>query len=530
MIVQDGFLPESLVEALWELEEVWRLHLGDDGPALDPGAVVVPLGKGYAGYSGEVAIGSAVVGGETCVVVSEPEGWSLADCALAEGSTQVDLALFPIVAGDPDAAFGLFPGEPSGNRAVVGQGEPLFQVRHIRAEIQGAVIAKTLPALSNVSDKRSQAFMELILEERMWLALAALLGLLPFVGFLRRKRAAVTAREATQVTVEEQPDLIKIEEGPQELSETRDIGDAAPEPVAHFTTDGSRILVTPPPGPDVVGSSPAPRHVRRAHENPRVAHNSPPNYQPTFGGRPLAPARKGLGWLAGEGWSRALRKACRHHAKVGSVHLLEEGRGVQAVWRLTVPGSWQELAAVVYTHRSAAGQDGVPGSADEHEALLERLVAFEMGAWKAMALGQGIAKPATGFEVLPLASIRGAWHNLPGAIAVVHDGQEWEGYLRPYVPWPSLAQHALPEEVLRKGLQDLLDGLANAPETIGPLTDVRELMEDLRAGKWRTPGRLGRRMVLVNPNARDAKWPLLLPTQWRPFHRTWRDALHWSVR
>jgi len=557
--IEDQVLSDQLVEDLEPLEDLWRQHLGEvlseppseellpglplpkwvrsrleDRRPRRPAGWMVLLDNEYVGRSGETTLGTLRVDAELCQVVSVKGEWLLEDCTLPkEGTAEAELALFPMTGGDADVAFGLHPDRPAGNRAGAG-GSPLLQVTGIPATMTRGERRRPLERLRTHGET---AVAEGFPLGKLLLLIGSLLG----GGLLaHRGWSQLRARRTPELlTDEEPPELLPITDGPPELSETREADAAALAPVATPLDESARVPVgatlvepeletdevEPPPGDDLLLPEPEPE----APTGPLTPPEPPPVYEPVLGGRPLALPRAGQEWLAGSDWSRAVRTACRHSAGVGQVDLLPEGRGFQIVWRLGVIGSWQEAAAVVYAHRAAEDLAGVPGAAEEHESLMERLVAFELTCWRALDLDRAIAEAPRAMEELPLAAIRDAWQTLLSPIAVLHDEQEWEGYLRPYVPWPSLAERSVPLHVLREGLDELLAILSGSPGVEGPLVEVGELMEDLKGGKWRHPGRLGRRMVLVNPRPGDRRWPRLLPTQWRPFHLDWRDAFCWET-
>ncbi len=594
LLLANGVFPEAFSETFEALESAWRLHLWAPGQELAsvvedvrelvpdfvlpwlpkppgtqrvfPEALTVFSDRSIGGWTGPVVIGTAEFeDGSSCSVISEDKTWQLAACSPPTEKTKLSLALFPLVGGDPDSAFGLQP-PGRGNTASPNPGtagQAILTVAKVQATVTGEVRASLPdwpppPQRFEVAPYVGWAPLEIAMR---WGANANLVGVLTggvalwalflwvWLGGRRRELEDPEAKGAVRLEVA--PEKRTPMQQLNELKERLGKGKGAVKEGARLQKPIEReipleeLALDPPseltvtqeiPPHEAIGivelsapekEQPAPIGVvdlPPPEEIPRSV--PPPSYEPRLGGRP-PPPRAEISWVRGPMWAETLVEACAEATQAEEARLLPEGRGFQFVWHLSRPQAFYEQVAVVYGHLSLAAFQGHEEGERWHQSQLDALIGFEQKAWSAMGHPEPLPLER-GQGPVPVCLVTAGPRD-PGSLKRVRiplASHLWQGFIRPYVPWPSLAQGPVGEKRLRAGLTQLRERLA-ARTDLGPdLVEVEELLEDLRGRRWRKPGRLAASMVLINPDP-DSRTLPLLPTQWRPFHRRWRDAFAW---
>ena len=337
-----------------------------------------------------------------------------------------------------------------------------------------------------------------------------------------------------------QPPPGRLEERPPGVETPAASRGGRPDPGPTPSPRSRESSRTPGSRPDSDGGDPVFAFRRRRAGQPVAPL---PVRRPVLGSRAVAPRdstpRPPLeaeppGWVAAVAETVAAASAYE-------VRQLRERSGFHVVRRLSLPDRWQSIAVVTF---EAAPEDERGGDA------LRALRDLEMTTWQAFL--DGIARlPA---PELPPAGSRGpAPHRfveLPlaplGTLPLVEKlDQDPPGFLRPFVPWPTLADVGISEMDLLEGpVRALLDRLAevadgvevasDAPSWPGHVVPVDTVLQEL--DRWRTghpgqgPNHLTGHHFLVHtptaaaigadPNAQV----LLVPTQWRLLHTVWRET------
>lgn len=209
------------------------------------------------------------------------------------------------------------------------------------------------------------------------------------------------------------------------------------------------------------------------------------------------------------------------------VELLPEVGAFQASYVVGSEDRWRESVVAIYPHLVPPAEEA------PHRARLAALLKIELELWgRAGQLleAQREARPGrrpSGLQVTPLAVRPQVWRERVRPVSVDAAGWSWSGLVRPHVPWPSLADEALPEASIADALGRLVAALVVTPTSLGPVVPAEQLIRELAANDSGLSGTLRTHQLLVTEDAVGRL--LVLPTQWRPFLVGARAAFRWSA-